>query len=104
MPAPVPSDIRVKTNIEPGDEAVRAVLEKLKPYQFDYIDPDAPGATHGKVVGVMAQDLLKSKLGREIVNTESLPLSMDVVKALSLALASGADAHKRLKKLEQRAA
>lgn len=95
------SDIRAKMNIVDGDPAVHSMLEKLKPYEFEYKNPDAPGATHGKVVGVMAQDLLKSDLGKSVVITETGPLKMDLVKAVSLALASGADAHKRLKRLEQ---
>ena len=95
----LPSDIHAKMNIEPGDAAVREVLDKLKPYEFEY-RPGVPGATEGRVIGVMAQDLMKSELGRKIVHTESSPLSLDMVKAVSLALASGADNHQRLKKLE----
>jgi len=96
------SDKRLKKDIAPGDKDIRAVMERLKPYAFSYKNPDGHGATHGQLVGVMAQDLQKSSKGRDMVLDTPDGLMVDSVKAVSAALAASADLHRRVSKLEHR--
>ena len=79
-------------------------MEKLKPYAFEYKDDSKPGTTKGRLVGVMAQDLQRSKEGRKMVRKGPDGLQVDAVKAISAALAAAADLHARMVKLENRAA
>lgn len=80
------SDERLKTNIERVSREDLADLKlALKPYKFNY-----KNAEHGEGdwIGVMAQDLEKTKLGRTIVVTdESGHKQIDLKKAVSLLLA-----------------
>lgn len=109
------SDIRLKTDIHAigdseigealaalaaGDEPIAEFLDALEPYKFRYKDPNGPGATHGDIIGVMAQDAEKSAAGREIVFETAIGKMLDVPKALSLALASSANLNERMKALE----
>ena len=98
------SDKRLKEKITPGTKAVRAVMERLQPYSFEYKNAGKPGTARGPVVGVMAQDLQKSPLGRDMVTESKDGLQVDAVKAISAALAGNADLHHRVKALEHRRA
>lgn len=83
------SDERVKTNIEPISKADLQELKRtIKPYAYEYLD-----GKHGdgKFVGVMAQDLEKSKLGRQLVFEIDGVKSIDIKKAISLLLALTAE-------------
>jgi hypothetical protein len=84
------SDRRVKTDIrEASKEDLKELQSKLTPYIFKYKD-----AIFGKgdFVGVMAQDLEKSKLGRTLVFTDSDGVKkIDLKRTLSLLLASLAE-------------
>lgn len=84
------SDERLKTNVEPVSKEDLAELKStLKAYKFNYWD-EKYGV--GDYVGVMAQDLLKSKLGRSlIVKDEKGFLQIDIRKAVSLFLATIAE-------------
>ena len=58
------SDKRAKTNIRDGGRAADEFLRQLKAHTYDYKDPkDGPGTQ----LGIMAQDLEKSKLGKAAV-------------------------------------
>lgn len=59
------SDERLKTNIEPiSKEDLNELKQTIKPYKFNYISQDFG---KGDYIGVMAQDLEKTKLGKTIV-------------------------------------
>ena len=61
------SDEREKTNIEEvSDEDLQELRESIKAYKFNYKDKKN-GV--GDWIGVMAQDLENSKIGRELVET-----------------------------------
>ena len=80
------SDMSVKKNIEaiPYEDLIE-LRATVRPYLFNYID-DQLGK--GDWVGVMAQDLQKSKLGRKlVVVTEAGHLGVDMNKFGSLLLA-----------------
>lgn len=85
------SDERVKTNVEPVSKEELAELKAtLKAVKFNYTD-EVYGK--GDWVGVMAQDLQKSKLGRTLVHQdENGFLKVDLAKVMSLFLATLAEA------------
>lgn len=84
------SDARVKTNIEPITKDDLAEMKKhLKAYSFNYLSDEFG---RGDWVGVMAQDLEKSRLGRTLVveNEQGLK-QIDMAKVMSLFLATMAE-------------
>jgi hypothetical protein len=84
-------DERLKTDIKPVSKEDMAELKAcLRAYRFRYKD-----AKHGQgdFIGVMAQDLEKSKLGRTLVfENEKGEKQIDVHRVLMLFLASMAEA------------
>lgn len=81
------SDKRLKENIERiSDEDMQELKSTLKPYKFNYKNEEHGG---GDWIGVMAQDLEKSKLGRSLVSeTPEGFKQVDMNKVLSLFLAT----------------
>ena len=55
------SDERTKTDIEPGEEDIRKMLDSIEAYKFKYKGDDEDR------VGVMAQDMEKTPMGRSSV-------------------------------------
>lgn len=97
LAAAIPSDVRLKEDIEPGDQKVSQLLDALKSYKFDYKD-----SRHGgdNTLGIMAQDLEKTPMGREAVINTPEGKAIDGQRALQLALAANANLNERLRKLE----
>ena len=62
--AAVLSDKRLKHNIEDASDDAKAFIAALKPYKYDYKDKKFG---KGKQLGIMAQDLEKTKLGKKAV-------------------------------------
>lgn len=91
------SDERLKTDVRDGADDVDQALAALRPKSYRYRDEK-----HGKGerVGIMAQDLEKSKMGRLVVFEAKDGKALDVNKALSLSLAANARLHERVSKLE----
>jgi hypothetical protein len=91
------SDERVKEQIEDASNEVDEALEALLPKAYVYKD-----AKHGKGrrVGIMAQDLERSRAGSHVVTEVADGKAIDLSKATSLALASVSRLHHRLRKLE----
>lgn len=85
------SDERLKENIEAIPKEDLSEMKKfLKAYAFDYKNIQHG---RGRWVGVMAQDLQKSKLGRTLViENEKGEKMIDLKKVLSLFLATMAEA------------
>jgi hypothetical protein len=80
------SDARLKTDVKPVSEADLAELRRtLKPYTFKYLSEEHG---RGEWIGVMAQDLLRSKLGRLVVFRHQGKLCIDQIKLNSLLLAT----------------
>ena len=101
--APALSDERQKQGKQSVEHALMGMLDKLKAYQYEYKEPDAPGAGHGPQLGIMAQDMLKSDAGKAFVKkTEDGTLMVEYGKMLPALLASMATMHKRVKGLEAR--
>lgn len=98
------SDERTKKNIEsPGSDEVHNFLKSLEPKTFEYKKPDDPLAGHGKQLGVMAQDLEKSHVGKSAVEDHHGKKAVDYGKLFPAITAAMGDMHKRMKKLEGKA-
>jgi hypothetical protein len=84
------SDERLKKDITPISKADLDEMKKeLKAYSFKYID-EALGK--GEHIGVMAQDLEKSKLGKSLVSEDKNGFKfLDIKKVMSLFLATLAE-------------
>lgn len=85
------SDSRLKENIKPlNDDDMKEMKQHLKAYAFNYKSNEHG---QGDWVGVMAQDLEKSKLGRTLVVHDNFGNKMiDIRKVLSMFLATMAEA------------
>lgn len=85
-------DERLKKDIElVSKQELDELRSCLKAYRFRYKDPDKHGK--GQFMGVMAQDLEKSKLGKTLVFRDNDGnLQVDVGRALMLFLATMAEA------------
>lgn len=92
------SDERLKTGVGNGAGEIRSALDNLSPKSFEYKD----GANgEGERLGIMAQDLEKSKYGKSIVQKNGDGMRMvDGGGGLNMALAAIADLHQRVKKFE----
>lgn len=91
------SDRRLKKNIEDGDADADAFLKGLKAYRFDY-----KSGKHGKgtQLGIMAQDLEKSGLGKQaVIDTPKGKMVHGAKLATALAAATST-LHRRIEKLE----
>jgi hypothetical protein len=85
------SDKRLKENIQPVDQdELKEMKKHLKAYAFNYKN-DKHGV--GDWVGVMAQDLEKSRLGRTLVSHDEFGnKTIDIRKVLSMFLSTIAEA------------
>jgi hypothetical protein len=93
------SDENLKTEINEADNEIDEMLEKLSPVSFKYKDQNDG---EGKHTGIMAQDLEKSKAGKDLVVETEKGKAVDVKKALSAIMASQARLAKRLKDIEKK--
>lgn len=95
------SDISLKENIEPADTdgfldyQYRKMLDQLHPSVYDYKDKSDG---KGKRMGVMAQDLEKSEMGKGMVETKDGKKNINV--DISTILAGQAGLNERLNKIE----
>lgn len=93
------SDERLKTDITDSGKEVDSMLDAMLPKAYVYKD-----SRHGvgRRVGVMAQDMEKSKAGGAVVVDLPAGKGLDVNLALSAALAATARLNERLRKVEKR--
>lgn len=96
------SDETEKKNIQPKTYAMDEIenfLKVLKPSTYEYKDKEDGG---GEKMGVMAQDLEKSAIGKTMVDTGADGKKrVDVNKAIGAMMAAMADMSKKVKKLEK---
>jgi hypothetical protein len=95
------SDISAKRNIRAADDQVEGFLDALNAYQYQYKDPQEPGADAGMFVGVMAQDLEKTPMGASFVTDTPQGKMVDYGHGLAAILASQSNLHDRLRQLEE---
>jgi hypothetical protein len=96
------SDEDLKENIDYDPKDVESFLNRLKPAAYDYKKEvkDSPLASKDRQLGVMAQDLEKSKLGKEAVMDTPKGKIVDYKDLEPKMLASLASLNQRLKKIE----
>lgn len=92
------SDKNLKKDVKSASNEADEMLAKLKPYSYEYKDSKHG---EGKHSGVMAQDLEKSKMGKELVKDTPEGKAVDVKKALGAIMASQARLAERLAKIEK---
>lgn len=97
------SDKNAKKNIKPVKAELDATFEALSPKTFEYKNPAAPGAGPGERVGIIAQDMAKTPLGKDVV-IDGSPMKLDMGNALGLALAGIASMRKELDTLKSKKA
>lgn len=93
------SDENMKKDIKSNDHKYDDMMSKLKGYEFKYKD-EKHG--EGDRVGIMAQDLEKSEIGKKLVKDTPEGKQIDVKNALGAIMASQARLAQRLKDLEKK--
>lgn len=93
------SDENKKENIKDFKEIdIKELLDKLKGHKYNYKDDPKKE----EQVGVMAQDMEKSKLGKKFVENTPEGKVINYGKAMNATYATLANLHERLKKLEEK--
>lgn len=101
MVSGVRSDEESKTAIQDASRAIDQFLGAIDPQSFRYRDPSQPDTRPGQQTGVMAQDLERSAVGRQMVQQGPDGVRrIDPQAALSALLASQARLNDRLQSLE----
>lgn len=93
-----------------SDEEIEEFLNNLEPTQYEYVDAAldkmeerADTVSTGKKVGIMAQDLEKSKIGKQMVMEDKDGTKMvDGPQSVGALLAATASLNRRIKKLENK--
>lgn len=94
------SDKDIKKDIKPND--AKDFLDKLKAYDYNYKNPEKPGQSEGRKTGVMAQDLEKSKMGKQMVEDTPEGKMVNMAEGYGAVLAAQANLNKRLKEIESK--
>jgi hypothetical protein len=95
------SDKNVKKDIkELNPKDIEEFATKLKASKFKYKQPNGESYQDGEVTGIMAQDLEKSKIGKEMVFDSPEGKMVDFKRAVPATLAAVSEVMKRIKKLE----
>jgi len=94
------SDIRMKKDIRSADSEVEGFLDALNAYQYQYKNPSKPYAEPGAFVGIMAQDLEKSSMGKSFVKDTPEGKVLNMNHGLAAILAGQANINERLRELE----
>jgi len=75
---------------------------KLKASKFKYKQPNGESYQDGEVTGIMAQDLEKSKIGKDMIVDSNIGKMVDMKRAVPATLAAISDIMKRIKNLENK--
>jgi hypothetical protein len=94
------SDERQKEKL-PSASNVQDMLDQLQAYKYRYKNPNAPGAAPGERLGVMAQDLEKSPLGKKFVKETPNGKMVDYGQMAGTQLAASAYLNDRLDQHER---
>lgn len=96
------SDKNDKQDVEqPDDDRIARFIDALKAYEYEYKDPNMPGAGEGRFVSPMAQDIEKTPLGKNMVEDTPNGKMVNYGKAGGLMLATAAMLNDRMGELEQ---
>lgn len=92
------SDKNLKKDIKPGKDEIQDFLDNLEAYKYSYKNPEHG---EGEQLGVMAQDLEKSRLGKESVKEASEGKIVNYSSLLPTITAAMSQMNERLKKIEK---
>jgi len=81
---------------------INSFLDQLAARKYEYKDPSMPGAAEGERVGIVAQDLERSSLGKTLVKDTPNGKMVDTVQGFGTVLAAQAELNRRLKKIEKK--
>ena len=95
----VMSDENTKKQIEPSDGKARDFLEVIKPKVYEYKN-EANG--EGKQLGIIAQDLEKSELGKAMIKETPEGKQVDFGKGFGAVLAAVAEINQKLNEIEKK--
>jgi len=90
----------MKKDIRGADSEVEGFLDALNAYQYQYKNPSKPYAEPGAFVGIMAQDLEKSSMGKSFVKDTPEGKVLNMNHGLAAILAGQANINERLRELE----
>jgi hypothetical protein len=93
-----------KSKLPSASKEVNSFLDQLSARKYEYKNPSAPGAAEGEKVGIIAQDLEKSTLGKTLVKDTPNGKMVDTVQGYGAILAAQAELNRRMKKLEKKKA
>jgi len=98
------SDEDLKEDVEYNPKDVQKFMDRITPAAYDYKKEvkDSPLASKNRELGVMAQDLEKSKLGKEAVKDTEMGKVVDYDNLEPKMLASIAALNRRLKDVENK--
>lgn len=94
------SDENQKDDLLSGNEKVKQFLDNLNPVTFKYKDTSLPGTRPGTQLGILAQDMEKSDLGKQLVHNTENGKMVDFGGAIPALTASTALLYKEVKKLK----
>jgi hypothetical protein len=94
------SDERVKKNVSDGDDDIDKLLGSIAPKKYEYKEPKGGLTPEGEHLGVMAQDLEKSKLGDDMVEDTPDGKVVNYGQHLGTIMGALARLHKRLDRVE----
>jgi hypothetical protein len=95
------SDETMKKDVKSNNKKVDSFLDQLKAREYNYKNPNEAGASKGKKSGIMAQDMEKSEIGRNIVKNVNGKKMISIPDSVSAVLAAQARLNERLNKLEK---
>jgi len=100
LPAPTVSDKNSKTNVKSGKDETDKLLDNLKPYKYNYKEPDKDGK--GTFVSAMAQDLEKAgPIGKSAVLDTPRGKMVDNGRLVATMLPAVAMHHQDIKKMSK---
>lgn len=94
------SDMTVKKDIDISPDEIDDFLNSLTGYKFSYKDPEKHG--EGERLGIMAQDMEKTPMGKDTVQDIDGVKNIDSTKALHAVLAGVSRINERLNKVEDK--
>jgi hypothetical protein len=99
--AALASDEKLKKNIKSGKGKTSDFLNALSAREFEFRDTSVPGTAPGKRVGILAQDLEKSEMGKALVKEVNGNKTVDTVQGFAAVLAAQSVLNERLNELEK---
>lgn len=100
-PSATTSDVDEKTNVKGADmedflSKISAATGGKGGISYDYAHPDEPGQSAGRKIGVPAQAVAKSKIGKKIVKNDGGTLKMGHGEMLGAIIGALAHLHKKV--------